>query len=169
MEGENPDWGQVRGSRAPGSRLKQASIPVGWLLPLTPGSTGRGLCPVDSWRWSRATFEAGVRPRCCRGCRKASASVPGKGQAESGWAGGRDEYGGCCDPTGHSHPSLQVPHCSLPSPTPHPAPLSYTDDQRPFLCRKQKPKLFVGFFLCRLPHPLLLMPTPAPGWKPSPI
>lgn len=39
---------------------------------------------------------------------------PGKGQAESG----RDEYGGCCDPAGHCHPSLQVPRYSLPSPTP---------------------------------------------------
>ena len=97
MGGENPDWG--RGPWKQGARLQaEAGLhPCLWLLPLTPGSTGRGLCPVDSWRWSRATFEAGVGPRCCQGCRKAYASVPGKGQAESGWAGGRDEYGGCCD------------------------------------------------------------------------
>lgn len=52
------------------------------------------------------------------------------------------------------------------APSRHP---SSTDDQRPFLCRKQKPKLFVGFFLCRLPCPLLLpQPCPGPGWQPSP-
>lgn len=68
-------------------------------------------------------------------------------------------------------PALRSPVASSPHPTlgtPSLSP-SYTDDQRPFLCRKQKPKLFVGFFLCRLPHPQLLplLPALAPGWKPS--
>lgn len=155
--------GRVRGSRASGSRLKQASTPVYWPLPPTPGSTGRGLCPVDSWRWSRATLEAGVGPRWCWGCRKASASVRGKARLK---AGGMNMVAAVTQPV-TATPAFRSPVAVSPHP-PQPCTLSYSDDQRPSLCRKQKPKLFAGFFLCRLPHPLLLLPTPAPGWKPSP-
>lgn len=78
--------------------------------------------------------------------------------------GGR---GGWNPASRHPQPAGSPAILSLPRSTPSLSP-SYTDDQRPFLCRKQKPKLFVGFFLCRLLNPQLCQPPIlAPGWKPS--
>lgn len=71
-----------------------------------------------------------------------------------------------------SPPAYGSPKWGPLTPPPHlllsfPLPVK-TDDQRPFLCRKQKPKLFVGFFFCRLPSTLPSQPCPLiPGWKPS--
>lgn len=131
------------------------------------------LVEVDPLKAAELPLRLEVGPQVAPGLREAPACVPGKARLKAGLRGGWDEHGGCCDPKGLPPPPSGAPSQSPLTrpqhPFPAPPPPSYTDDQRPFLCRKQKPKLSVGFFLCRLPYPLLIpLPIPAPGWKPSP-